>query len=522
MNQDVIKNPESFRLHHFLNQDLSHSLPTKDSSLVDRQVLNFLTDQLAALPNPETIQQFLVHFLTAIALEAHQQPINLLYQLDLSEQGLKIFDPIYGLKNELIAVSQTSINSATNPNQRERYQLELRQLQHLINQLELLFSRICSPESNCILPAMAVPELLANLDQAANQLTISLLSQFGWVETDQLINPSLAIKYHLPWPTRVIAGPKFFYLMPPSPVHPGQLTMALLAQPFYCPPTNSWHLEQWQLLVKKDFSEITELLNGLSPIQLPQPWPITNSELEKAIFDQIITLPANLQKTNGTEILDSLINHFDNHPETAEQTSLAGATFELLAIDNYAQLLAIILSNPNIPENQRLLCWQKIIISGIAHLEPLSKQQLTQIINQITSKKSSTKIATDLTGFAQAIGFASAGLPVDFSAIECLTVGGARGIIDLAAHSQPSFFSVGLNHQHHHSTKISEKNCLTCPECGFQPVYGDRCPRCGFRRGQKKDFKLAAPSSPHQTLTPEPAAKSWKPIPLTEFIATLL
>lgn len=269
--------------------------PAKTGALKQAEIFR----ELALLPNREDRKKLLLHQLSALTNEHLRQPFHayLLHThvnrqkaptLSASSSSVTLFDPLYA-EGSVLDRCQRAIAQAQSPDHAKRFALELSQMQ----QLEAVITEVISQ-------APAVTH--AVLDQLAFP---------GWVKNTTALSPEQAKQAGVPQDTAVFLGQKYFYLMPQSSIHDGEMSMYLLAQPAYIPATQSWVVLQEQLFEQIPWEEHAKAINRAktNPHSASEPAKITNYALdskEQELMSHCIELHPSLQATHPRAVLSFL------------------------------------------------------------------------------------------------------------------------------------------------------------------------------------------------------------------------
>lgn len=141
-----------------------------------------------------------------------------------------LFDPLYA-QGSVLDRCQRAIHQAQSTAHANRFSLEMDQVTNLQKLLNQDLTTVLQQA-----PSTAT-ELLNHLAQP----------QTDWRQSTNALSPEQATQAGVPKNTTVFLGHKYFYIMPQSAIHDGEMSMYLVAQPAYIPITNQWVVLQEQL-----------------------------------------------------------------------------------------------------------------------------------------------------------------------------------------------------------------------------------------------------------------------------------
>lgn len=215
------------------------------------------------------------------------------------ENQLEFHDHLY-FNSSVVDRCQKAIDVAKDSIEEIRFVREKAQLEQLITlinenfiAMDHAFLRVLGAEEPSTLPD--------------RMETIKTLLLGGW-RTAPLITPEIAWQFNIKPKSTCVAGPKFFYIMPKSPVHHGWKTMYLIAQPVYIPETDQWLVIQDQHMCDgswEDYDRVLSMLQySISPHSLE-----TSDTREGRVMSECIQLEEKYQCLPATEVFADLLYH---------------------------------------------------------------------------------------------------------------------------------------------------------------------------------------------------------------------
>lgn len=275
-------------------------VPERRSDSPNTRVSEVL-NEVRHLPTDKAKKNLLHHQFRAQVKEEVGLPFHT-FAMVLRHEG--VLDPQFHLHDDAYHWSlvtercQRAIAVAQNKTEHDRYQLELEQilkLEYLINEQLVGFD-------HALLADMANEKLG---DKKNREMTAAHLYRLGWQDAP-LILPELDQRLKLPDLSKCIVGPKFFYIMPKSPVHKGWQTMYLIAQPAYLPDLDRWVVIQDQHMARAEWQEYDQILTLAGEyVPIHSSRQIALKEIE--VMSQCLQLESNYQTLPAQEVFLDLI-----------------------------------------------------------------------------------------------------------------------------------------------------------------------------------------------------------------------
>jgi hypothetical protein len=438
------------------------------------------------------------------------------------------------------AICQQSLQHAINNQEIRRYQLELSQwLQFKQKLLELM-----PQQANALLQSIVC-------ESAIKQEKFLQISGFKLAKNKRLAE--ILLKFPHLAQHRLYLGQRLAYIMPPSEVHPGGLSVLVVNQPIFDLDSKRLFLHQTQLLVDLNFDQLLALAAQLGVPPIPTNY--SKQMKENYLLNNILSIPNSLDSLSNSGLIRSLIQQFKPN----SLGSLKPINPKL--IEQYTQLLIDVITdevkNLNINQQQaaenydyaeiksaldaqtkaRLAhFFYSIIFKGLKNPEFLPQQHVLNQVKQLfNSEKSRSQHSPHLSFEAQAaynLGFLPAIQKV-VSLSQCVALSPSSIVSQLNGQLKINNLTnlTNLNHQQL-SNLIGTKRAELwhrgrCRNCGQSTLISERglCYACELTYGHKKRFALSKPLSTQdnsanqdQNSVSQPGFKSLPSIGLNEFI----
>jgi hypothetical protein len=327
-------------------------LKEKSPSLQDNELISSLKEQeigevrlkhlikyllsVVLYENKQDQHTIVEHLLSSIAEEENLKFSHLLYVVDEAavdeKQHQTSHNPISRLtirdwqNSRFIveAICQQSLQHASNNQEIRRYQLELSQwLQFKQKLLELM-----PQQANALLQTIV-------RESEIKQKKLLQMSGFKLAQNNRLAE--ILLKFPHLAQHRLYLGQRLAYIMPPSEVHPGGLSVLVVNQPIFDLDSKQLFLHQTQLLVDLNFDQLLALAAqlGIPPI----PTNYSKQMKESYLLNNILSIPDSLNSLSNTGLIRSLIQQFNPN----DLDSLKPINPKL--IEQYTQLLIDVITD---------------------------------------------------------------------------------------------------------------------------------------------------------------------------------
>lgn len=422
--------------------------PEKDKLVV---ILNFILREVLPLPNRQQQKDLLVYFFRSILSETQRLPItHLAYEISppSPEKPLALHDDMYKVRPDLLQICSEVLEAdSITDKERARYGLEKKQIEALLRELTTLLT--LSPHGT--LEFLATDQSLVaetkkpSLEDRENSATIQTLTQQGWktltaADAFSFIQPNvkekLQIENHF---EEILVGPKYFYVMPQSEVHVGNLSIMVLAQPLFIPSLNRYVLLHDQHMAPKDWTDHAELFSSLG-VQIPPNFSsLSFSEKEKFVMNTLISLPEKLQEKTSLETILELFPEKKFWTKLRQKRTQKKIKKMESSLEEYADLLLDVteqethrdpeLKPPTVKKLSNFL--KRVVLSGILDTKRISSQKRLDLFHHFQEHGNLPESAFALS-VSKLVGFSSATKAFDTSLLECVALSPFTSVQQLA------------------------------------------------------------------------------------------
>lgn len=506
--------------------------PEKDKLVV---ILNFILREVLPLPTRQQQKDLLVYFFRSILSETQRLPItHLAYEITAPtpEKPLALHDDMYKVRPDLLQICSEVLQAdSISEKERARYGLEKQQIEALLQELTKLFT--LSPHGTLeFLAAKQAPlktqEQPSELGQ--NVETIKSLTQQGWKKLSasdafSFIQPNvkekLQIENHF---EEILVGPKYFYVMPQSEVHAGNLSIMVLAQPLFIPSLNRYILLHDQHMAPKNWTDHADLFSSLG-VQIPPNFSsLSFSEKEHFIMNTLVSLPEKFQEKTASETV------LDLFPEKKFWTKLRQKITQKKikkmesSLEEYSDLLLDVmeketaedpsLQTPTVDKLSNFL--KRVVLAGILDTKRISSTKRLSLFEHFKKHGNLTEEAFALS-VSKLVGFSSATKAFDTSLLECVALSPFTSVQQLARLQMNGAFTASNLSRSGLSKYVGRERAKdwkigNCTRCTSKSTWVGECDWC---LNCELGYKMTN-SSPSSQKTPSENSLSSKKIQKTE------